>query len=271
MFPILFQKLKHIVTQLCKKYHVIQPKETHKGRKLAINDIDALTLSLYKQTSTRATKKSVYEDFKDILNCSYKTVTVTINRVAILSLKLLFIIMRLGKKDAHWLKSTDSTDIPVCLTKNGKRHKTMKGLAGWGHSGKGFYFGLKLTMTRDDQGRILSLVFSAPSANDRELFKKANADLDGIIVADAGYISKELEQAMFIEGKRLVLIKPKKNMKKLTRPLWAALYKRRFHIEFDFRNLKLFHGLCTSLPRSLNGYLANYVHALLSFMLAKAI
>ncbi len=271
MYPIIFQKLKHIITQLCEKFNVIHKKETTKGRKLAINNIDALTLSLYKQTSTRATKKSVYEDFKDILNCSYKTLTVTINRVATLSLKLIFIIMRLGKKDAHWLKSTDSTDIPVCLTKNGKRHKTMKGLAGWGYSGKGFYFGLKLTMTRDDQGRILALVFSAPSANDRELFKKANKDLDGIIVADAGYISKELERDMFIEGKRLVLIKPKKNMKKLALPIWAALYKRRFHIEFDFRNLKLFHGLCTSLPRSLSGYLANYVHALLSFMLAKVV
>lgn len=271
MYPILFQKLKHIVTQLCERYKVIPKKETHRGRTLAINDIEALTLSLYKQTSTRATKKSVYEDFRDMLDCSYKTLTVTINRVAVLSLKLLFVIMRIGRKNAHWLKSTDATDIPVCLTKNGKHHKTMKGLAGWGHSGKGFYFGLKLTMTRDDRGRILSLVFSAPGANDRELFKKANKDLDGIIIADAGYISKELERDMFIEGKRLVLIKPKKNMKKLASPLWAALYKRRFHIEFDFRNIKLFHGLCTSLPRSLSGYLANYVHALLSFVLAKAI
>lgn len=271
MFPILFQKLKHIVTQLCEKFHIIQPKETHRGRTLKINDINALTLSLYKQTSTRATKKSLYEDFKEILDCSYKTLVVTINRVAVLSMKLLFVLMRLGRKNAHWLKSTDSTDIPVCLAKNGKRHKTMRGLAGWGHSGKGFYFGLKLTMTRDDHGRILSLVFSSPSVNDRTLFKKANKDLDGIIIADAGYISKELEREMYIEGKRLVLIKPQKKMKKLATPLWHALYKRRFHIEFDFRNLKLFHGLVTSLPRSLNGYLANYVHALLSFMLAKVI
>ncbi|OGZ09870.1 MAG: hypothetical protein A3D65_00570 [Candidatus Lloydbacteria bacterium RIFCSPHIGHO2_02_FULL_50_13] len=271
MYPILFQKIKHIVTQLSLQYHIIPKKETRPGRTLKIADIDALTLSLYKQTSTRATKKSLYEDFKDMLDCSYKTLTVTINRVAVLTLKLIFVIMRLGKKNAHWLKSTDATDVPVCLTKNGKHHKTMRCLAGWGHSGKGYYYGLKLTMTRDDCGRILSLVFSSPGENDRELFKKANKDLDGIIIADAGYISKELERDMFIEGKRLVLIKPKKNMKKLALPIWAALYKRRFHIEFDFRNLKLFHGLVTSLPRSLNGYLANYVHALLSFMLAKAI
>ena len=268
MYPILFQKLKHIVTQLCEKFHIITPKETHKGRTLKIKDIEALTLSLYKQTSTRATKKSVYEDFKDLLGCSYKTLVVTINRVAVLSMRLLFVIMRMGRTHAHLLKFTDATDIPVCLAKNSKRHKTMRGLAGWGHSGKGFYFGLKLTMTRDDNGRILALVFSSPSANDRELFKKANKDLDGIIIADAGYISKKLERDMYIEGKRLVLIKPQKKMKKLATPLWHALYKRRFKIEFDFRSLKLFHGLVTSLPRSLSGYLANYVHALLSFVLA---
>ena len=268
MYPEIYKKLKHIVTQLCEKFHIITSKETRKGRTLKINDINALTLSLYKQTSTRATKKSVYDDFKDLLGCSYKTLVVTINRVAVLSMKLLFVIMRLGRKHAHLLKFTDATDIPVCLAKNGKRHKTMQGLAGWGHSGKGFYFGLKLTMTRDDNGRILALVFSSPSANDRVLFRKANKDLNGIIIADAGYISKELERDMYIEGKRLVLIKPQKKMKKLATPLWHALYKRRFKIEFDFRSLKLFHGLVTSLPRSLSGYLANYVHALLSFVLA---
>ncbi len=41
-----------------------------------------------------------------------------------------------------------------------------------------------------------------------------------------------------------------------------------FQIEFDFRDLKLFHGLVTSLPRSVNGYLANYIFALLSFVVA---
>jgi len=267
MYPQLFQKLKHIITQLSEKYHIIPKKEIRKGRSLKIRDSEALTLALYKQTSTRATKKSVYEDFKEILSCSYKTLVLAINRVAVVTLKLLFVLMRLGKKDAHWLKYTDATDIPVCLTKNGKKHKTMRSLAGWGHSGKGFYFGLKLTMTRDDRGRILSLVFSSPSTNDRDLFRKANKDLDGIIIADAGYISKELERDMFIDGKRLVLIKPQRKMKKLVSPLWAALYKRRFRIEFDFRSLKLFHGLISSLPRSVEGYISNYLLALTSFVL----
>jgi len=73
---------------------------------------------------------------------------------------------------------------------------------------------------------------------------------------------------MYIEGRRWILIKPYKTMKKLMTKWQEELYKGRFSIEFDFRNLKLFHGLVTSLPRSVEGYLANYMHALVSYVLA---
>ena len=39
-------------------------------------------------------------------------------------------------------------------------------------------------------------------------------------------------------------------------------------IELNFRNLKMFYGLVTSLPRSIDGYLANYVHSVLGYVLA---
>lgn len=63
-------------------------------------------------------------------------------------------------------------------------------------------------------------------------------------------------------------IKPRKTMKKLCAKWQAKLYNSRFAIEFDFRSLKLFHGLITSLPRSINGYIANYLNAILAFVLA---
>ena len=144
----------------------------------------------------------------------------------------------------------------------------MQGLAHWGYSSKGFYYGLKMTMTRDAEGRILGVHFSSANANDRDLFRKVNADIEGIIVADAGYVSKKLERDMYIEGKRWCLIRPLKSMKRLAEAWQLKLYDMRYAIEFDFRSLKLFHGLVTSLPRSLNGMLSNYVQALLSFVLA---
>ena len=47
-----------------------------------------------------------------------------------------------------------------------------------------------------------------------------------------------------------------------------ALYGTRMRIEYNFRCLKLFYGLVTSLPRSVNGYLAHYVHSLLAYHVA---
>ena len=46
-----------------------------------------------------------------------------------------------------------------------------------------------------------------------------------------------------------------------------ALYETRMQIELNFRNLKMFHELVTSLPKSIDGYLGNYVYSLLAYVL----
>lgn len=267
MIPAIYAKIKFIVTQLSQTFKLFN--ETQKsGRPRKITNADALTLALYQHASTRATKKSVYEDFKHVLRCSYKTLVVWVNRIAWVTLRLLFIIMRLGRKRAHLIKHTDSTDIPVCLKKNADSHRTMRGLAGFGRSAKGWFYGLKMTITRDHDGRLLAVRFTQPGANDRDIFRSINKDIYGIIVADAGYVSGQLERDMNIENKRWLCIRPYKTMKKLMTKWQEELYRGRFKIEFDFRDLKLFHGLVTSLPRSVDGHLANYLHALLSFVIA---
>jgi len=265
MTPKIYENLKYIVTYLSRKLKLF-PQVRKEGRPLKIKEESALTFALYKQRSTRATKKSVYDDFGLDDICSYKTFVVSINRMALYTLRILFYLMRMGRRDAHLVKYTDATDIPVCLTKNATRHKTMRALSAWGHSGKGFYYGLKMTVTRDDDGRLLSLMFSPANANDRNIFRKINKDIGGIIVADAGYVSKDLEREMN-SNTRWCLIKPLKSMRKLAEHWQLNLYNRRFKIEFDFRSLKLFHGLVTSLPKSIDGYIGNYLFSLLSFVL----
>jgi len=261
-----FNHLKTVVTQLVSQYSLV-PETSTSGRPRKISPIDAMTLSLYQHRSTRATKKSVYDDFKKELNCSYKTLVVSMNKSALLCLRLIYIIIGWGRQNQDLVKYTDATDIPVCLKKNADSHKTMAPFATLGRSSKGWYYGLKMTLTRDKDGRMLGLIFTNATKNDRDIFRKINRDIYGIIVADAGYVSKELECDMNVDGKRWVLIRPYKSMKKLMTKWQEDLYKGRFQIEFDFRSLKMFHGLITSLPRSINGYLANYIHALTSFVL----
>ena len=267
MIPELFLNLKHIVTYIGTKLKLFDeaPKT---GRPLAIKKEDAITFALYQHRSTRGTKISVYKDFKKKLACSYNTFVVSVNRYALVALRILFYLMCMHRSLAHLIKLIDATDIPVCLNKNAKNHRTMRGVSGWGHSGKGFYFGLKLTMCRDVEGRLLSFTLSPPGTNDRHLFKKVVGDMNGIFVGDAGYVSKELERDIYIEGKRIALIKPYKKMKKIATALQTAIYNTRFRIEFDFRSLKLFHGLENHFVRSLNGGFANIIFALLSFVLA---
>lgn len=267
-----FTQLKDVVTQLCDQFNLIA-QQSLKGRPRKLSQIDAVTLALYQHTSSRSTKKSVYEDFKGIVNCSYKTLVVSMNESSVLCLRLLFLIMRFNRSVQHVVKYTDSTDIPVCLKKNGDSHRTMAGFSEIGRSTKGWFYGIKMTLTRDAQGRMLAICFHKPSDNDRDVFKQINKDIFGILVADAGYVSKKLEQDMnrmndIDDPKRWILIRPYKTMKKLMTRWQEALYKGRFQIEFDFRSLKMFHGLVTSLTRSITGYLANYLHALLSFVLS---
>ena len=266
MVTKIYENLNHIVTYLAQKLKLFPPVKKE-GRPLKIKEEDALTFALYKQRSTRATKKSIYDDFGLGAVCSYKTFVISINRMALTALRILFYLMRVGRRDAHLVKYTDATDIPVCLAKNATKHKTMRPLSSWGHSGKGFYYGLKMTMTRDDNGRLLALSFAPGNANDRNIFRKVNKDIRGIIVADAGYVSKALERDMNTDT-RWCLIKPLKSMKRIAEAWQLKLYNRRFKIEFDFRSLKLFHGPGTLLPRSIDGYIGNYLFSLLSFVLA---
>ncbi len=123
------------------------------GRKLAISGEETIALALFKQNAGIPTKKKIFEIFQP-KEC-YKTLCMQMNRFALQALLVLNAILKWNQKNAHIIKHTDSTDIPVCLNKNAKYHKTMKILASWGHSGKGFYYGLKMSITTDLKRNLL--------------------------------------------------------------------------------------------------------------------
>lgn len=183
-------------------------------------------------------------------------------------LRILLTILEMNQEKAHVVKYTDSTDLPVCLNKNAKYHRTMYGLATWGRGSKGFYYGLKLHVTTDFNKKLLAIRFTSANIDDRVPFIKLNERLKGLFIADAGYISKKLAKEFYQEGERLLIAKPKANMKKLA-TLWQhLLYNTRGRVEAIFNNTKKFRGLVSSLPRSIDGYLCNYICALLAEVLA---
>lgn len=259
-----YNELKKKVTFLYHKLKLFTYQNTV-GRRLALPLIETITLALYKQTQNIATKKAIWKDFEP--PCSYKTLVVNMNRRGLLALFILLVILRLNRAHAHPIKHTDNTDIPVCLNKNATSHKTMQGLAQWGHSGKGLFYGIKLHLTSDLSRQMLSIRFSPANTHGTKVFLKLNKDLDGMFVADAEFISEKLQQEFYQEHKRILFAQPRKNMRKLITAFQYHLYNTRMLIELNFRNLKLFFGLVTSLPRSINGYLANYFYSILAYAL----
>lgn len=237
------------------------------GRKLALPIIETLSLALFRNLQGIVTKKSVYDLLSLKSFCSYKTFVVNINRLAPIALQIIGLVMAHNRKLAHIIKHTDATAIPVCLMKNVDHHKTMKDLASMSKSSSGWYYGMKLHLTADFKGKALALKITSADGSDRQTAKKMNKYLWGVIILDSGYVSKELQDEMNVEGKRLWLVKPYKTMKKLATVLENLLYDTRMMVETNFRNLKLFLGLVSSMPRSITGYLANYTYSILALVL----
>lgn len=235
------------------------------GRKLAISGEETIALALFKQNTGIPTKKKIWDIFQP-KEC-YKTLCVEMNRFALDALLVLNAILKWNQRNAHIIKHTDSTDVPVCLNKNAKYHKTMKLLSSWGHSGKGFYYGLKMSITTDLKRNPLAVSFGSANSNDRTTFQKMNRDINGIFVADAGYSSLDLEKEFYQENKRILFAKPRKNMKKIITEFQYQLYNTRMLIELNFRNLKMLYAFLTSFPRSIDGYFANYIYSILAYVL----
>lgn len=259
-----FNELKQVVGFFSRQLNFDKYKSKI-GRKLALLIEDVISLALFKQKNHIATKKSLYDIFK--LKCSYKTLVVNLKRWYFLALIILVLLMKVNRKNSHLIKHIDSTDIPVCLFKNAHSHQTMRGLAEYGRGPKGVYFGLKLHIITDFNRKLLVIKFTGAKTDDREVVIKMSKELLGILIADAGYISDKLSKEFYQENKRILLAKPRKNMKKIMTKFENFLYSTRMLIEINFRQLKLFYGLVTSLPRSVDGYLANYIYSLLAYQI----
>jgi len=262
----LYNKILKIVNIFSKQLK-FDKLENKKGRKLALRISEVISLSVFKQRNGIPTKKSLHKIFNLKNICSYKTLVVNINRWASLSARILLLILKINRENSHKVKHIDSTDIPVCSLKNAKNHKTMKDLSSFNKTSKNTYFGLKLHLISDLKRQILSLKFTSGNIDDRKMVIPLSKNMEGIFIADAGYVSKKLKEEFEREGKRFLIVKPRKNMKITMTKFEEKLYFTRMLIELNFRNLKMFYGLITSLPRSINGYFANYIYSLLSYQI----
>lgn len=261
----IYHSLKAIVARIFHSLHM--PDRDHpKGRKPKLTNIEATTCALLKQRQNIATKQSLWQILEPPL--SYPRFVDALNRSAKHLARTVAALLSLARRETHPVKFTDATDIPVCLNKNAKRHRTMRGLAAWSKTGKGWFYGLKLHLSADAEGRVLALKFTPGNADDRGTFATMNAKLRGLFVADAGYVSERLTRNFWIEGERGLITGVRANMKRLATDWQIALLNLRMRVEIHFRVLKLCYGLVTSFPRSVDGYLTHYLSAVTAYLLA---
>lgn len=262
VYRVIQRKVRKLVSFL--NLRTLQPKV---GRKRALTIADALSYGLYWKKANIKTKKALYELVEPA--CSYKTFVVSINRWSAIVALLIAVLLKVGRVIQHPIKHIDSTAIPVCKYRNRYRHRTMWAFANVGHTGDGPFYGIKLHLIADLLGRLQSLTFTPANVPDRDpaTVAKLIPDIWGLLIGDAGYVSPKLAALVNQDGIRLLLVKPYKNMKKIATKLQGLLYGTRMLVERHFRCLKEFYGLITSLPRSVTGYLANYLHSILAYQL----
>ena len=265
LFITKFNSLNTIVAHIFSSLKL--PEREHpQGRIPTLTNSTVVASAIFKQRQNIATKKSLWEILEPSL--SYQKFVDAINRSAKYLARVTVELLAIARTGAHPVKFTDATDIPVCLVKNANHHRTMQELAAWSKTGKGWFYGLKLHLSADLDGRVLALKFTPGNSDDRSVFKKMNAKLKGLFVADAGYVSHELEQDFAIEGERLLLTATRANMRKLATDWQVALLNLRMRVEIHFRVLKLCYGLVTSFPRSIDGYLTHYLACVSAYLIA---
>jgi Transposase DDE domain len=109
--------------------------------------------------------------------------------------------------------------------------------------------------------------FTTATTGEREVLDEFLGKIQNcIVVADAGYVSKELNLRANENG-NLFYAAVRKNMKTLATIWQNKCMNMRSRVESVFGELKERCKLVTSLPRSVSGYLAHYIRCLFGYML----
>jgi transposase len=198
---------------------------------------------------------------------TYKNFMVSVHRLVGYALVFLEAVRKYCKQGVD-LQFVDSSKLAVCNIKRDFSHKVAKGFAAKSKSTMGWYYGFKIHLVVDKNGLILAWRITTSTVDDRKGLALVWEELTGMIVADAGYLGGNWQEAAKDLGLKL-LTGVKKIMKKLMSRWEYFLLKARQIVETTFSVLKSRLGMETSLPRSVMGYFAHYVWCLLAYQLRR--
>jgi len=208
------------------------------------------------------------QDFSNLPN--YQNFLEAINKLSVLASLMLQGFMNIFNKISgeNGLKFADSTKLKVCEIKREFSHKVCFGLASKSKSSMGWFYGFRLHIICNELMQILKLKITTGTGDERKTLEIMWNDIFGMIIADAGYVSRKLEKKALSSGK-FFLTGVRANMRKIMTETQHQFLRLRQLVETVFSVLKLRMGLETSLPRSPLGFFAHYIWCLTAYQFKK--
>lgn len=246
------------------------------GRKASLTPAEIATIALIRTEYGIRTWKGLYKLLKQKYDSDfslpvYKNFVALMNQTAPTIIILLNILLQVNHKRLGVVKLVDSTPLPVCKNMRIPRHKTCQRIASRSKGTMGWFYGMKLHVMTDLQGSLLMIQFTTARVDDRYILDQFLDKLHhSIVIADAGYCSKPLENKA-AQHSNVLLTCQRRTTKRLARFADICLLHLRLRVETVFSVLKERLGLVSSLPRSEKGYLAHYIYVIFGYIGGKVI
>lgn len=243
-------------------------------RKASLWASEVITMMIFWKLLWYKDKKSIFYHFVNYYwdsfkMPSYKTFVILSNKYASEWLKILSILMNINSRNVKQsLYFIDSSKIAVCWNKRIFKHKVAKWFAQRWMSSMWWFFGFKLHIITDVSWNILRVKVTPWNVDDRNPVLWLVEKLNWILVWDAGYLSKDLQNKLKEKGIDLVTW-VKKNMNKLMTKWQHSLLKLREIVETAFSVLKWSDDLVSSLARSIDWHFSRIIYALLTYTISR--
>ncbi|WP_068471665.1 IS982 family transposase [Saccharicrinis aurantiacus] len=269
----------YLVDEFCKEFELakeghVLTKDTSKNtrkRKFKMSDSEVITILILfhlgqfrnlKHFYINYVQKHMVDDFPETV--SYNRFT-ELQRKVLIPMSVFLQVSCLG--ECTGISFIDSTPIRACHIKREKQNKVFKDLAQKGKCSMGWFYGFKLHIVINDKGEILDFLFTHGNVDDRAPLKNKNFHdkIFGKLIADKGYISKNLFEDLFIDGIHMIT-KIKKNMKNALMHIHdKVLLKKRALIETVNDELKNICQIEHTRHRSFENFLSNLIAGLIVY------
>ncbi len=190
---------------------------------------------------------------------------VELEKEVALPLALFIKKMLLGK--CTGISFVNSTPLRVRRNQRIHIHKVFKGLVQRGKCSIGWFFGFKLHLICNEKGELLNFMITPGDVDDRKPleYKSFVEFIYGKLVADKGYIGKNLFQRLFVDGIQLIT-KLKSNMKgALMSVSDQLLLRKRAIIETVNDELKNIAQVEHSRHRCFENFIVNLLGAIAAY------